>query len=73
VYYFVLHTAHGKRNVGGTNDLDTFIRYRMGLLKKSGRRDLYIDPNTDQSQEDIPNYYNIFKHYSKINSMKTNR
>ncbi|XP_022173157.1 uncharacterized protein LOC111035727 isoform X2 [Myzus persicae] len=64
--------AHGKRNAGGTNDLDTLLRYRMALFKKSGHRDSYTDPNPDQSQEDIPNYYNIFKHYSKINSMKTN-
>ncbi|CAI6343881.1 unnamed protein product [Macrosiphum euphorbiae] len=62
--------AHGKRNV--PNDLDSLIRYRMAVFKKSGHRDSYINPNADQSQEDIPNYYNIFKHYSKINSMKTN-
>ncbi|XP_003243346.1 uncharacterized protein LOC100570556 isoform X2 [Acyrthosiphon pisum] len=62
--------AHGKRNV--PNDLDSLIRYRMAVFKKSGHRDSFINPNADQSQEDIPNYYNIFKHYSKINSVKTN-
>ncbi|XP_060850431.1 uncharacterized protein LOC132929248 isoform X2 [Rhopalosiphum padi] len=64
--------AHGKRNVDGANDLDTLLRYRMALFKKSVHKDSSIDSNPDQSQEDMPNYYNIFKHYSKINSMKTN-
>lgn len=57
----------------GTNDLDTLLRYRMALFKKSVHKDSSMDPNPDQSQEDMPNYYNIFKHYSKINSMKTNK
>lgn len=45
----------------------------MALFKKSVHKDSSMDPNPEQSQEDIPNYYNIFKHYSKINSMKTNK